>query len=110
VVIDLSYNTSPQAAMYLLNSLRKFWYSYPTSRKDVESWHATIRKLIIRVSRDVEITRQFREQNPHLVVSEQPTNRMMESRRSLALDWHKMHQPQLIPVQESFSLLGYKHY
>ena len=30
-VIDLSYNMSPQAAMYLLNSLRKFWYSYNPS-------------------------------------------------------------------------------
>ena len=109
VIIDLSYTMSPQAAMYLLNALRKFWYSYPVSRKDVESWYATIRKLIIRVSRDMDIARQFREQNPHLVVSEQPTNKMIESRRSLALDWHKMNQPQLIPVQESFSLLGYKN-
>jgi len=109
VIIDLSYTMSSQAAMLLLNALRKFWYSYPDSRQDVESWYATIRKLIIRMSRDMDVVRQFREQNPHLVVSEQPTNNMMASRRSLALDWHRMHQPELITVQESFSLLGYKN-
>jgi hypothetical protein len=108
VIVDLSYTMSPQAAMFLLNSLRKFWYSYPDSRKDVESWYATIRKLIIRMSKDVDVVRQFREQNPHLVVSEQPTNNMMISRRSQALDWHRTHHPELTPVQESFSLLGYK--
>ena len=109
VIIDLSYSMSSQAAMFLLNALRKFWHSYPDSRKDVESWYATIRKLIVRMSRDVDVVRQFREQNPYLVVSEQPTNKMIESRRSLALDWHKIYQPQLIPVQESFLLLGYKN-
>ena len=61
------------------------------------------------MSRDTDIVRQFREQNPHLVVSEQPTNAMIASRRSHALDWRKVARPQLTLVQENFSLLGYKN-
>ena len=107
VIIDLSYTMSSQAAMFLLNSMQKFWYTYPNSQRDVESWYATVRKLIIQMRRDESVVREFREQNPHLVVCERPTNKMMESRRSHALDWQRMCQPQLIMVQENFSLLGY---
>jgi len=104
-----SYTMSSQAAMCLLNELKKYWYSYPNSQRDIESWYATIRKLILQMSRDENVVRQFREQNPYLIVSERPTNNMIASRRSHALDWQKTYQPQLTLVQENFSLLGYKN-
>ena len=109
VIIDLSYTMSPKAAMFLLNSLRKYWYTYPSSQRDVASWYATVRKLILQMRHDDNIVREFREQNPHLVVCERPTNKMMESRRSQALDWQRLCRPQLIAVQENFSLLGYEN-
>ena len=108
-LIDLSYTMSPKAAMFLLSSLKKYWYSYPKTQEDVESWYATIRKMIIRMSSDADVVRQFRAQNPHLVFCEQPTTSMMASRRSHALAWQKVALPQFTLVQENFSLLGYKN-
>jgi len=108
-IIDLSYSMPPHAAMFLLTSLRKYWYSYPDSRKDIESWYATIRKLILRIRLDENVVRRFRTQNPHLAVCERPTSKMMESRRSIAQEWQRINQPQLILVQENFSLLGYEN-
>lgn len=107
LLIDLSYSMPPQVATVLLESLKKYWYSYPNVQDDVESWYATVRKLILRLAWDKEIVKQFRSQNPNLAVCKRPTNRAMEGQRTQALLWQKATRPDLNLAQESFSLLGY---
>ncbi|MDR2705652.1 MAG: hypothetical protein LBC02_07730 [Planctomycetaceae bacterium] len=109
VIIDLSYEIAPEAAEFLLESLKKYWYDYPDSQEDVESWYAVVRKLILRMRHDSNITKIFCEQNPNLVVCPKPTNKFDEIRKKQALEWKKTYLSQMTLVQENFGLLGYKN-
>jgi hypothetical protein len=107
VIMDMANTLDIDAAYFLLNELKNYWYDYPDSHSDVKSWYSVICKLIKHIRLSDDAYDDFREKHPLLVVCEKPTNTHMRNKRKQALAWRELHYPDSRLVQESFFLLGY---
>ena len=111
VLLNMIDSLDATTCCYMLEQLKKYWYDYPDSRKDVDSWYSVIRKLIRKIvytDSSSTIRDKFIQKYPHLVACERPTNTEMRNKKTQALSWKKLHSPMSKLVQDSFVKLGYK--
>jgi hypothetical protein len=108
VLLDMTDIIDAKTACTLLQNLKKYWYDYPDTKEDVDSWYSVIRKLIKRMRLDELVVSHFRQNYPLLAYCEKPLNIKMRNQKTQSLVWRKNNSPQLILVQDSFFLLGYK--
>jgi hypothetical protein len=108
MLVDLVDLIDANTCFYLLEQLERYWYNYPKNKWDTDSWYPLIRKLIRKiVYYDEPLIHDFKTKYPELVVCEKPLNQYMKNRKTQALGWMKQSLPDAVPVQDSFSLLGY---
>jgi hypothetical protein len=109
MLIDTVDYIDTKTSCYLLERLEKYWYEYPDSKRDVDSWYSLIRKLIRKIAYwDLCASTNFVKCYPNLVVCEQPINQRMRNEKTQALVWKKNYFPNARLVQDSFSLFGYE--
>ena len=111
VMLELVDMVDVKTACWLLEKLDKYWYEYPSNKRDVDSWYSLIRKLIRKIvygeSNSIYL-KDFMTRNSELVVCEQPTNITMRNKKTQSLAWMKHHQPSCRLVQDGFLLMGYE--
>lgn len=104
---NIAYRVTPEAAMAMLEAMRRYWGSHSVKRFDIKSWEATINELILKVSSSPKCTAEFRRKHPQLFCLK-PIRTMRErNKRSQARSWLS-EQPEKVPlVQDEFTRLGY---
>ena len=103
----IAYKVTPDAAMAMLEAMRRYWGSHSVKRFDIKSWEATINELIRKVSSSPKYTDEFRHKHPQMFCLK-PIRTMRErNKRSQARSWLS-EQPMKVPlVQDEFTRLGY---
>jgi hypothetical protein len=85
MLIDIVNYIDAKTSCYLLEKFEKYWYDYPNTKRDVDSWYSLIRKLIRRiVFFDSEISEDFFKRHSHLVVCERPVNMHTRNQKTQA--------------------------
>jgi len=108
IFIDLIDYIDAKTSCYLLEKFEKYWYDYPDTKRDVDSWYSVIRKLIRKIAYfDRNVRNDFVNRHTNLVVCERPTSIHTRNQKTQALIWKEGNLPDARLVQDSFSLLGY---
>ena len=103
----IAYKVTPEAAMAMLEAMRRYWGSHSVKRFDIKSWEATINELIRKVSSSQKCTDEFRRKHPQLFCLK-PIRTMHErNRRSQARSWLSEQSENVPLVQDEFTRLGY---
>lgn len=104
----IAYRVTPEAALGMLEAMRRNWGSHSVKRLDIESWEATINELIRKVSSSPKCREEFRRRHPQLFCLKQPVRTMYErNRRSQARSWLSNQSESVPLVQDEFTRLGY---
>ena len=110
ILMDMVNCMDANTCSYMLEALNKYWYDYPNSKEDMDCWYSLIRKLIYRLvylDESNEVSNNFIDKHPELLVCERPTNIHMRNRKTQALAWRKLHLKGSRLVQDGFAVLGY---
>ena len=111
MLLDIVDIISADACLYLLEKLEPYWYNYPKTTRDVDSWYSLIRKLVRKINYyKPELVCDFIKKHSNLVVVEQPTNQYMQNKKNHALRWMKQNLPNAKPVQDSFNIFGFNYF
>ena len=103
----IAYKVTPEAAMAMLEAMRRYWGSHSDKRFDIKSWEATINELIRKVSSSPKCVEEFRHKHPKLFCLKSIRTMRERNRRSQARSWLS-EQPEKVPlVQDEFTRLGY---
>jgi len=94
MLVDLVNLIDAATCVYLLKKLDKYWYNYPKHKLDTDSCYPVIRKLIRKIAYyDTQLSKEFFQNHPNLVVCDYPTNTRMQNEKSHALRWKEAHLP-----------------
>ncbi|MBF0134595.1 MAG: hypothetical protein HQL75_18665 [Magnetococcales bacterium] len=99
----------PDVASVMLEGMSDIWYRYPKKRRDINSWHHVVEKLVLRIAKSEEVQTAWKTAHPNLVVARKvrATHVVASNRRRLALDWLRSRKRGFRLVQEGFLALGY---
>ena len=111
ILIDMVDMIDAKTSFLLLKQLEKYWYEYPDSTHDIDSYYSLIKKLVRKMryyDTSGEICKDFKINYPNLVVCEKPHGITAQNHKTQALAWRRRHMPESRLVQDSFSFLGYE--
>ena len=106
---DLVFAIDAEASFIVLEYFKRYWYAYDKKRIDLESFYGIISTLVRNVSKSQELTHEFKEKYPNLLVAERVKRNDITgiNRRSQALSWKYQSETKYKLVQQNFALLGY---
>jgi hypothetical protein len=111
VLIDMVDMIDAKTACFLLEQLEKYWYQYPGSTGDIDSYYSLIKKLIRKMhyyDASGGVCKDFRNKYLNLTVCEKPHGVAEQNKKTQALAWRKLYLPDSRLVQDSFKFLGYE--
>jgi len=108
VILDMVDSINIKAALFLLEQLEKYWYDYPDTHSDTDSWYSVVGKLVRKIQFDDNAISDFRSKYPNLAVCEKATNFHMRNQKKQALAWKKLYMPDTRLVQDRFYLFNYQ--
>ena len=104
---ELAWIASSDAAIFILEKMRRNWNSVPHREIDIHSWSSTVSLLIDRISYSEEATLAFREKHPNLLCLRRIRSVHDRNRRQQARAWLRGQDIPYILVQSAFERLGY---
>lgn len=103
----IAYHITPSGALYLLESMRRYWNSYPHRHIDIHSWSGVIDSLIQKVASSQNIKNKFYKRHPNLLCVFPPRTIAERNRRAQARSWLATQSGKYLLVKGSFQAIGY---
>lgn len=97
----------PDAAMCVLEKMRRFWNAGLPERIEVDSWCPVIYSLICRICLSDDAVYMFRDKYPNLLCLKTIHNIYEKNRRTQARAWLRAQEKEYLLVQGGFTNLGY---
>lgn len=109
IVTGVVQQVPPKVALKVLPYFKKYWHIYPKAKYGHSSYYTVVKNLVNRLFVSPGETEAFFKENPNLLVINhvKSSDIIAKNRRSQALSWLKNQGNRHIPVQDSFTYLGY---
>ena len=109
VTLKIACQMPPDAAIDMLERLKRYWYRYPKKKKEISvtEWSPVINALIRRIRLSEEATESFCRKYPNLLCAARPEGKKEQRLRHQALIWKRQKGGKYRLVKDVFSLLGY---
>ncbi len=110
ILYQIATQIDSSTAIFLLESIKDKWNSYPQKLVDIHTWYYIVCQLIRTLCKDPKSVVVFREKYPYLLYAQRILNDniFFQNRRRIAKAWKKLYAPEYKIVMEQFKLLGYK--